>query len=393
MKRWMIGMTVIGAVAGISGVSRAQDSQPLRVESTQAPVRAGGVLAVAGGAAKGTGKTEKVTYLGTVTSPASASMREQLKLPKGAGLVVDSVEAKSPAELAGVKQHDVIEKLNDQLLVNTDQFNALLRSMKSGDEVTLAIVRQGERQSLKAKLAEHEGKVGVADGMLMPPPTGAGNVMMAGGADGRPMLFTYQGVPPAPRAPGQPMTLTGNVIVQDWIGKQNTEWSDGQVRIGLEREGDKTTKVTIKDVKTGETLLDGAPPAEGDPFWKAQPQLVEKLKKAEEAAKPIRILAGGDLGNGLLLAGTGVRGFGQVAGGRGKVMLWKDDNHILMMRMMGAKPLYLLALSKKDGRTLYDGPVMTDEQRQSVPTEVSESFEMVAAHPEQAKEFGVEAKK
>jgi len=28
-----------------------------------------------------------------------------------------------------------------------------------------------------------------------------------------------------------------------------------------------------------------------------------------------------------------------------------------------------------------------------VPTEVSESFEMVAAHPEQAKEFGAEVKK
>ncbi len=96
-------------------------------------------------------------------------------------------------------------------------------------------------------------------------------------------------------------------------------------------------------------------------------------------------------GGGLML--TGRPGFGQMGGGRGKVMLWQDDNHVLLTRMIGTKPLYLLALSKKDGRTLYDGPVMTDEQRQSVPTEVSESFELVAAHPEQAKEFGVEAKR
>jgi apolipoprotein N-acyltransferase len=71
----------------------------------------------------------------------------------------------------------------------------------------------------------------------------------------------------------------------------------------------------------------------------------------------------------------------------------QDDNHVLVMRMIGAKPTYLLALSKKDGRTIFDGAVMTDEQRQSVPTEVSDSFEMVVRHPETAKEFGAEDKK
>ncbi len=232
MKRWMIGMAMIGAVAGIGAAARAQDSQPQRIESTLvAPVQAGGsVSAVAGGTLQLKVKDEKVTYLGTVTSPASASMREQLKLPKGAGLVVDSVEAKSPAEAAGVKQHDVIEKLNDQLLVNSEQFTALLRSMKSGDEVTLAIIRQGERQSLKAKLAEHENKAGVAEVMLLTPPTGAMNPMAGADGGGRPVIFTYPAVPKAPRTGEQPLTLTGNVVVRDLVGKQNTEWSDGQVR-------------------------------------------------------------------------------------------------------------------------------------------------------------------
>jgi len=58
------------------------------------------------------------------------------------------------------------------------------------------------------------------------------------------------------------------------------------------------------------------------------------------------------------------------------------------MRVVGTKPIYLLALSKKDGRTLYDGPVMTEEQRQSIPAEVGEQFELLVAHPEQIKEFG-----
>jgi hypothetical protein len=80
--------------------------------------------------------------------------------------------------------------------------------------------------------------------------------------------------------------------------------------------------------------------------------------------------------------------------GRGKVSQWQDGDHIFMMRVMGNKPIYLLALSKKDGRTLYDGPVMTDEQRKSIPAEVSEQFELLLAHPDQIKEFGAaDAKK
>jgi hypothetical protein len=41
---------------------------------------------------------------------------------------------------------------------------------------------------------------------------------------------------------------------------------------------------------------------------------------------------------------------------------------------------------------LYDGPVMTDEQRKSVPAEVGEKFEMVLTNPDQAKEFGAPEK-
>jgi hypothetical protein len=354
------------------------------------------------------GPARKETYLGTTTSVASTAMREQLKLTKGVGLVVDAVEPKSPAELAGIKQHDVIEKLNDQWLVNVEQFGALLRSMKSGDEVKLSVIRQGERKEIKAKLEEREGQAGVGDLILIGPPDAAANWT--------PWQAAGAGVAPAPMAPRTIVadraftrlagtTLIGNVVIGEVDGKQTTEWSDDQVRISLERLAGKTTKVTMKD-RTGKVLFDGAPPAAGDELFKARPELAEKLKKAEEAstAQPIRVFMNddgnggvrpvvvrGDGGAGMVMGGGG--GFVGGGGGRGKVMRWQDDNHILVMRMIGAKPTYLLALSKKDGRTIYDGAVMTDEQRQSVPTEVAESFEMVSAHPEQAKEFGSEDKK
>jgi hypothetical protein len=46
-------------------------------------------------------RTEKGAYLGVSTTPAPQVLRQQLSLPRGVGLVVDSVAPKSPAEQAG----------------------------------------------------------------------------------------------------------------------------------------------------------------------------------------------------------------------------------------------------------------------------------------------------
>jgi hypothetical protein len=100
--------------------------------------------------------TEKGAWIGISTAPASPVLRRQLKLPEGTGLVVDFVQPKSPADEAGIKQYDLLEKLDDQLLVNSDQFAVLVRTFKPGHEVKLALFREGQRQTLNVKLAEHE---------------------------------------------------------------------------------------------------------------------------------------------------------------------------------------------------------------------------------------------
>lgn len=100
--------------------------------------------------------TEKAAWIGISTSSASPVLRHQLKLHEGTGLVVDFVQPKSPADEAGVKQYDLIDKLDDQLLVNSEQFAVLVRTFKPGDEVKLTLFREGKRQTLSVKLAEHE---------------------------------------------------------------------------------------------------------------------------------------------------------------------------------------------------------------------------------------------
>src|SRR3712207_9323662 len=60
------------------------------------------------------GQPEKVAYLGVNTSPAQPALQKQLQLKAGVGLVVDGVEADSPAGRAGVKEFDVLHKLRSE---------------------------------------------------------------------------------------------------------------------------------------------------------------------------------------------------------------------------------------------------------------------------------------
>ncbi len=98
---------------------------------------------------------EPVTFLGVESTPASPALAAQLGLPKGFGLVVTTVLPDSPAASA-LQAHDVLTKLNDQLLVDTRQLGALVRSFKEGDEVVLTYVRAGKTASAKVKLAKRE---------------------------------------------------------------------------------------------------------------------------------------------------------------------------------------------------------------------------------------------
>jgi hypothetical protein len=95
-------------------------------------------------------------FLGVSTTPADPVVQKQLQLKPGVGLVVDSVESGSPAEQAGVKQYDLLHKLDEQLLINGEQLAVLIRSHEPGKEVKLTVIREGKSQTLSAKLGERE---------------------------------------------------------------------------------------------------------------------------------------------------------------------------------------------------------------------------------------------
>ena len=100
--------------------------------------------------------TTKTAFLGVGVDKPSETLRAQLGLQEGMGLVVNFVEENSPAKGAGIHQHDVLRRLDDQWLVNEEQLVTLVRLKKPGDATTLEVIRAGKARNVTVRLGEKE---------------------------------------------------------------------------------------------------------------------------------------------------------------------------------------------------------------------------------------------
>jgi len=83
-----------------------------------------------------------------VAKPDDATRAHLPELPPGIGFVIQTVDAKGPAESCGLQPLDVVWKFGDQFLVNEAQLATLLRLKKPGDVVTVAIFRSGRSMEI-----------------------------------------------------------------------------------------------------------------------------------------------------------------------------------------------------------------------------------------------------
>jgi len=93
-------------------------------------------------------------YIGVFTRPLSDEVRAQTGLPDGFGLLVEEVMPDSPAQTAGLKQHDVLVLLGDQRLVNQDQLASLVRAEKKDTAIVFTLRRAGAEQKVTVTVGE-----------------------------------------------------------------------------------------------------------------------------------------------------------------------------------------------------------------------------------------------
>jgi beta-lactamase regulating signal transducer with metallopeptidase domain len=98
--------------------------------------------------------------LGIGAERPSQALADQLDLPKGQGLVIDNVQAGSPAAKAGLKPHDVLLEVAGKPVPSDVQALVKLLAEHKGDAgFDLLVLRKGRKETIKGvKLGEARGQ-------------------------------------------------------------------------------------------------------------------------------------------------------------------------------------------------------------------------------------------
>ncbi|WP_416176000.1 S1C family serine protease [Clostridium sp.] len=70
------------------------------------------------------------------------------------GVYVEGVQESSPAEKAGIQSNDIIQEFDGKNVYTVSQINAIKAKHKSGDVVSVVVLRNGETKTLKLTLEE-----------------------------------------------------------------------------------------------------------------------------------------------------------------------------------------------------------------------------------------------
>lgn len=135
------------------------------------------------------------------------------------GAEVNDVTEKSAAEKAGIKEGDIITKIDDKKIEDPDDLSETIRKHKPGDKVTVSFLRDKKEQKVTAELGKWSGFGALAISPTMPDM----NIL-------RESMPRIQGVPRTPY-------------------RQNYSWPGGAPRLGLSvQDTDDGKGVKVIDV-------------------------------------------------------------------------------------------------------------------------------------------------
>ena len=223
--------------------------------------------------------SDEVAYAGLNVGPRLEAAHATV--PAGVGIQVGFIDPKGPS--AGkVEEGDVLTRLDDQMLFNSEQFRALVRTRKPGDKVKLTLVRGvepmvvefalGSRPAEKVASAGRAGTRADRAGVIETP---NGITILPGGAIPPELLKQLQDIQsgnlPAPSArsripsadelraqPGVNSSSTHSFSFSFGNGAKSSSTSmasDAEGTVSLEEKDGKKHAV-VKD-RDGKTLFDG----------------------------------------------------------------------------------------------------------------------------------------
>lgn len=91
-------------------------------------------------------------YLGVTMEDLEDDARKQHGLAADEGVVITSVVPGSPADAAGLKEGDIVLSIDDTKIGAIDKLAQTIQQKGAGREVAITVMRNGKRETLKAKL-------------------------------------------------------------------------------------------------------------------------------------------------------------------------------------------------------------------------------------------------
>ncbi len=101
-------------------------------------------------------------YLGVSIQPLSADIAAGLGLPKDRGEIVAFVEPGGPAARAGIRQGDVIVRINDQEVTFDNTLSYVVANTAIGSTVPIELIRGKDRVTVRANVAQRPSEAVVA---------------------------------------------------------------------------------------------------------------------------------------------------------------------------------------------------------------------------------------
>jgi membrane-associated protease RseP (regulator of RpoE activity) len=206
--------------------------------------------------------------LGAHVARPSATLADQLDLPKGQGLVVENVAANSAAEKAGLKAHDILLEVGGKAVPDkVEGFLKVLDGVKAKTPVDVVVLRKGKKETLKGlSLPEARAARRGRDWAVFPP---AGDVVVPG--------FRFPEGVGAFVAPGGRGVMTTTFRNND---RFTTRHQEGSLVITV------TGKVSDGKAKAGEiTVQDGGKSEKYTSVDKVPEQYRDKVKNLVEMSE------------------------------------------------------------------------------------------------------------
>jgi hypothetical protein len=284
----------------------------------------------------------KRPMMGINTSAAGDDLRAQLLLPEGVGLVVNAVDADGPCRDL-VHTHDVLHKLDEQILTNPEQLSALVQMHQPGQTVELSLIRAARPITVAVKLGDRA----------------------AAATDGR-------------------------QTADDDVSSINQILGERLVLLGA-----PTTQPDRAAILRRMTLdLTGVPPTESEVNEFVQDKSPDAYQKVVD-----RLIANSDpRERGVILQLRGASGLattqpalatftnswnrlGIIANGdvvtratrSGPVTI--DDGQLMMWLQSGPDGQNLSVIDRATGKSLFNGPISSPEQWKTVPEDIRQKFE------------------